>query len=129
MKDYNSIVSKASLGLSEVSDMLKDRQFENSLNTKRRGKISKVGELAGAALELKNMQKKEYKTFTNNKKLTDLLDFPTRQGYYDNNEKITLKGTDVSIDIKQMNEFLLLDHLYQGKADFGSMFKNAQLTE
>ncbi len=129
MKDYNSIVNKASLGLSEVSDMLKDRQFENSLNTKRRGKISKIGELAGATLELKNMQKEEYKTFTSNKKLTDLLNFPTRKGFYDNNEKITLKGTDVSIDIKQMNEFLLLDRMYQGKADFGSMFKSIDITE
>ena len=128
MKDYNSIVNKASLGLSEVSDMLKNRYFEKRLGMEKREKISKVGESIGANVELRSLQKKEYDSILNNSRAKELFDVPSLQDYYNNNKKFTIKGTDVSVGLDDVNQYLIFDKLGKG-ADLSKLFEKFEITE
>ncbi len=128
MKDYNSIVNKASLGLSEVSDMLKNRQFEKRLGIGKREGISKVGEFIGANVELRSLQKKEYNSILNNPRAKELFDVPSLQDYYNNNKKFTIKGTDVSVGLDDVNQYLIFDKLGKS-ADLSKLFEKFEITE
>ncbi len=129
MKDYNSIINKANSSLTKVSDMLKDVQFDKQLKIKKDRNISKVGEFIGANFELSKLQKNEYKKITNNKKIKEMFDIPSYRDVYDNNQNFTLKGTDATFSIDDLNAFIMLDQITGGKSDFIKMFPNIEIEE
>lgn len=129
MKDYNSIINKANSSLTKVSDMLKDVQFDKQLKIKKDRNISKVGEFIGANFELSKLQKNEYKKITNNKKIKEMFDIPSYRDVYDNNQNFTLKGTDATFSIDDLNTFIMLDQITGGKSDFIKMFPNIEIEE